>query len=153
MKANSFNYSSTIKVSPKDLYNWHEDKEALTKLMPRNLIDIIKYSSIAEGNELHFKIKVFFGILKINWVAKIENVIKGKEFSDLQIKGPFKYWYHRHIFLEAKNSNECIMKDKIDFLLPGGFIINFLFKPIVIRNIKSMFKIRHSKLRDALERD
>ena len=78
MKANSFNYSSTIKVSPKDLYNWHEDKEALTKLMPRNLIDIIKYSSIAEGNELHFKIKVFFGVLTLIRVAQVESVFKGR---------------------------------------------------------------------------
>ena len=151
MNPNSFNYSSKIKVSPACAYNWHESKDALIKLMPKNLIDIIKYSSIADGNELHLEIKVFFGLFKINWIAKIENVIKEKEFSDLQIKGPFKFWHHRHVFIAAKSADECIMEDQINFILPGGLIINFLFKPLAIWNLKRMFKMRHIKLKNALE--
>ena len=121
--------------------------------MPKNLIDILKYSSIAEGNELHFKIKVFFGIFKLNWVAKIEKVIPGKEFSDIQIKGPFKYWRHRHIFKQLESGNKCLMKDQIEFILFGGSIINFLLKPIVIKNLKGTFQSRHGKLIEAIEKN
>ena len=85
--------------------------------LKNNKVDIIKYSSIADGNELHLEIKVFFGLFKINWIAKIENVIKEKEFSDLQIKGPFKFWHHRHAFIAAKSADECIMEDQINFIL------------------------------------
>tara|TARA_Y100000766_G_scaffold91202_1_gene77596 strand:+ start:117 stop:578 length:462 start_codon:yes stop_codon:yes gene_type:complete len=153
LKTNFFSYSSKINLPPNEVYNWHESREAINQLMPKNLIDILKYSSIAEGNELHFKIKVFFGIFKLNWVAKIEKVIRGKEFSDIQIKGPFKYWRHRHIFKRLENEKKCLMKDQIEFVLFGGSIINFLLKPIVIKNLKSTFQTRHSKLREAIEKN
>jgi len=153
LKTNFFSYSSKINLPPNEVYNWHESREAINQLMPKNLIDILKYSSIAEGNELHFKIKVFFGIFKLNWVAKIEKVIRGKEFSDIQIKGPFKYWRHRHIFKRLENGKKCLMKDQIEFVLFGGSIINFLLKPIVIKNLKSTFQARHSKLREGIEKN
>ena len=153
MKTNFFSYSSKINLPPNEVYNWHESREAINQLMPKNLIDILKYSSIAEGNELHFKIKVFFGIFKLNWVAKIEKVIRGKEFSDIQIKGPFKYWRHRHIFKRLENGKKCLMKDQIEFVLFGGSIINFLLKPIVIKNLKATFQSRHGKLSEAIEKN
>lgn len=150
MKTYRFTYSSILNANPNEIFKWHQDKDALIKLTPKNLIEITKYSTISEGNELHFKIKFMFGLFKINWIAKIVDVIKGREFSDLQIKGPFKYWYHRHLFIETSNRDECLMKDQIDFLLPGGRIINFLLRIFVVRNLKTMFEKRHSALKHSL---
>lgn len=144
----NFHAESKIAEDSITLYNWHDCRESMEKLIdPRKAI-ISKYEKINNGNLLNLKLKLIFGLIKINWIAEIRDVIYGEEFTDFQIKGPFKYWLHRHYFKPSDNQEYCLMRDEISFSLPGGKLVNFIFGKIVLCELKSVFKARHKVLKN-----
>ena len=70
---------------------------------------------------------------------------QGREFSDRQIKGPFKVWKHRHLFLNS-DSEGCLMRDEIEFMMPGGKLIHSALSPFVVSKLRKVFGYRHQIL-------
>ena len=63
----------------------------------------------------------------------IKNYEENKLFTDLQIKGPFNFWEHNHIF--KYENNETIMYDVINYnskfkLLDKMYIFHLIFPPM-----------------------
>ena len=144
----NFRAESKIAEDSISLFKWHDCRESMEKLIdPRKAI-ISKYENINDGNLLNLKLKLLFGLIKINWVAEIRNVIYGKEFTDIQVKGPFKYWLHRHCFKLSENQEYSLMIDEISFTLPGGKLVNIIFGKLFLRELKSVFKARHKVLKN-----
>ncbi len=62
-------------------------------------------------------------------------------FKDEQLKGPFKYFKHEHIFIEQENCT--LMKDIFEFESPFGIlgkIVNFL----ILKNYLKKFLIQRN---------
>ena len=49
----------------------------------------------------------------------------GREFSDVQISGPFKSWTHGHR-MTPDGANACTLEDRIEYELPLGALGNCL---------------------------
>ncbi len=70
--------------------------------------------------------------LRREWIAVITEFEWNHHFADVQQKGPFKRWHHRHEFLpEARNGlNGTLVRDLIEYEVgfgPLGAVANSLF--------------------------
>jgi ligand-binding SRPBCC domain-containing protein len=146
MDPQQIKFETKLDASPVEVFEWHRAPDALSKLNPpSDQVQIVSAVPLEEGNVVELRIKMFFNLVQIPWVSKLENVVWGSEFADRQVRGPFKYWYHRHIFEDA-GYGQCLMRDLIEFVLPGGSLSNALFSPLIKRNLHTVFSHRHGIL-------
>ena len=86
--------------------------------------------------------------VRAQWIARITEFEWNHHFADVQQKGPFKQWHHRHEFLqETRNGvNGTVVRDLIQYEVgfgPLGALADELF---VKRQMRSMFALRRQAL-------
>ena len=86
--------------------------------------------------------------LRAPWIARITEFEWNHHFADVQQKGPFKLWHHRHQFLaETRNGiSGTLVRDVIEYEVgfgPLGAIADSLF---VAPQIRRTFAERQQKL-------
>lgn len=97
------------------------------------------------GQIISYKVAVFPG-LKTNWVTEITHVEKHKMFVDEQRFGPYQMWHHEHIFEEV--DGKVLMKDKVSYKLPLGFI-GRMFHPLLVKGqLMQIFSYRRKILNE-----
>ncbi len=104
-----------------------------------NLKDIPIY----EGMEIDYLVSPMLGI-PLKWKTKITQVSFQNSFTDLQAKGPYKYWNHYHEFI--KNDNGVLMKDSVDYELPLGFLGKIAHALFVRKRLSGIFDFRYKFL-------
>lgn len=141
-----FIHQTCLRATSGEVYKWHENPSALKRLSPRNgTVEIIKPALLSQGSIAHLRILFLGNLLHIDWLAELEHVRPGREFSDRQLKGPFKMWKHRHIFIPT-SVNNCIMRDEIEFVVPGGTWVHSILAPLILKKIQRVFIDRHRVL-------
>ena len=86
--------------------------------------------------------------MRAQWIARITEFEWNHHFADVQQKGPFKQWHHRHEFLpEArKGLSGTLVRDLIEYEVgfgPLGALANALF---IERQMRSTFAQRQRVL-------
>ncbi len=86
--------------------------------------------------------------LRAQWIARITEFEWNHYFADIQERGPFKRWHHRHEFLpETRNGGSgTIVRDVIEYEVgfgPLGALANSLF---VARQMRRTFAQRQRTL-------
>ncbi|HKH99479.1 MAG TPA: SRPBCC family protein [Candidatus Sulfotelmatobacter sp.] len=86
--------------------------------------------------------------LRAKWIARITEFEWNHHFADVQDKGPFKSWHHRHEFAaERRDGIEgALVRDVIDYEVGFdflGFIANAMF---IRRQMESTFAERQQVL-------
>ncbi len=144
-KIKKFIKKSQMPVSAERLFEWHENPCALERLTPPwNRVKVIrKDEGIKPESEVH--LKTYFGPIPFNWVARHKKYQAGKEFSDIQVSGPFAKWEHHHRMF-PKNKDESFLEDEIEYQVRFG-----LASRIAKRAIEQLFHYRHTLLRCDLE--
>jgi len=95
--------------------------------------------AIYEGMIIDYYVSPLLNI-KMSWQTKIIEVNNRKSFTDFQEKGPYKLWNHHHEFIE--NENGVLMKDKVDYELPLGFLGEIAHVLFVKKKLKHIFDYR-----------
>jgi len=85
----------------------------------------------------------WFG-LPLRWETLIEEYNPPHGFVDTQVRGPYKYWRHRHSFEEAPGGT--LMRDHIRYGLPFGPLGTVTHWLIVKRQLKRIFDYRGRKI-------
>ena len=62
-------------------------------------------------------------------------------FTDTQIRGPYRYWVHRHRFEET--SVGTLVADDITYRVPGGALVNRLY---VAGELRRIFAYRETRI-------
>jgi hypothetical protein len=65
----------------------------------------------------------------VRWIARHTAYEQDSLFVDEQIRGPFRFWVHRHEFEAIDGRTK--LTDRIEYQLPGGTLVNLLFAWIV----------------------
>lgn len=90
--------------------------------------------------------KVFpFPFMKINWVTEITQVKEKEFFIDEQRFGPYLMWHHEHWFEELTDGN-TLMKDKISYKIPFGFLGHLAQILFIKKQLKAIFSYRYTTL-------
>ncbi len=77
----------------------------------------------------------------LRWRTEIAAWDPPYSFVDNQLRGPYRRWNHRHTF-EA-TSTGTLVKDRVEYQVPGGAIVHNLF---VRRDVEAIFKYRQQVL-------
>jgi len=86
--------------------------------------------------------------LRAQWTARITEFEWDHHFADVQQKGPFKQWHHRHEFLPETRQGVrgTLVRDLIEYEVgfgPLGALANLLF---VARQMRRTFAARQKIL-------
>ena len=141
MRIHSIKRELLIKKSIDDVFSFFQEPENLSKITPSNLdFNIITPSPIVMkvGTLIDYTIKVI-GI-KIHWRTLISSFNPPHDFVDEQLRGPYKYWYHKHEFVSC--GEETIIRDNVTYALPFGVIGRLAHKVFVFRQLRKIFDYR-----------
>jgi len=84
--------------------------------------------------------------LPFRWQSKITDWKPGIMFSDIQLKGPYKYWHHKHEF-EDKNGGTLI-KDYVSYKVPLGLLGDLVANGFIRKDIEQIFSYRRKKINE-----
>ncbi|HFK5598738.1 hypothetical protein CMU40_02575 [Elizabethkingia anophelis] len=119
----------------------------LSKITPQDMkftvLSDLKNTPIYEGMEIDYLVSPVLGI-PLKWKTRITQVNYKKSFTDLQAKGPYRYWNHYHEFIE--NDKGVLMKDSVDYELPFGLLGKLAHSLFVHKRLKSIFEFRYNFL-------
>lgn len=134
--------SQELPISLSQAWEFFSSPENLAKITPKKMgFNITSETSgkMYPGQIISYRIGILPGI-KSNWVTEITQVKEGEFFIDEQRFGPYKMWHHEHIF--EKSEKGVLMKDKISYKLPMGFLGGIAHSLFVKNQLQGIFKYR-----------
>lgn len=132
-----------LKCDIETAWDFFSSPHNLSKITPDDMAFTVMSDlgdqSIYEGMEIKYIVSPLLKI-PIKWKTIITKVEFQKSFTDLQAKGPYKYWVHFHEF-EA-NDKGVLIKDTVTYKMPFGFLGIIAHKLFVKKKIESIFDYR-----------
>ena len=95
---------------------------------------------ISLGTRIQYQLKLH-GI-PIRWESEITGWNPPHSFSDDQLRGPYRHWHHEHTFEE--HDGGTMVRDKVEYAVPGGGLINRL---LVAPDLRRIFDYRTATLK------
>jgi ligand-binding SRPBCC domain-containing protein len=117
---------------PRDeVYAFFSDAENLERLTPPFLrFRILTPRPIAAQPGALIDYALRLNGIPVRWRTRIESVDPGHGFTDVQLRGPYRRWHHRHAFRDIPGGTE--MRDTVDYALPLG-PLGALAHPVFVR--------------------
>jgi ligand-binding SRPBCC domain-containing protein len=136
---------SLIHTSPERVFAFHEQTDALKLLTPPwESSRVIQHALISEvGSRAIVETKVFG--LPARWIAEHTAYDPPRMFEDVQVKGPFRRWRHRHIVVPYPDG--AILRDEIDYEPPLWFVGRALAPLLIGPRLQKLFAYRHEVTR------
>ncbi|HKO99401.1 MAG TPA: SRPBCC family protein [Pyrinomonadaceae bacterium] len=137
---------SVINASQERVFSFHEKADALTLLLPPwETATVIQSARISEvGSQAIIETSIL-GPIKVRWVAQHTVYEPPHVFEDIQLKGPFRSWRHRHVV--ETDGSKAILRDEIDYEPPLGFLGRLVAPILVGRRLERLFDFRHEVTR------
>ena len=129
--------SQKINCLKKDIFPFFSDPQNLAKLTPPWVgFKILEAPSdkMSSGDRIRYRIKLLF--FPMYWETIIVEFVDGEYFSDLQLRGPYKLWLHKHTFYEK--DGYTVMEDEVLYEMPFSFIgrlVHFFFVKKALQKI------------------
>lgn len=145
-----FDYVFNVRSTLAAVSAFHRDARALKRLSPPPLwVQLHQVEPLGENSIADFTL--WLGCLPIRWTAVHSQVSAERGFTDIQQRGPMKFWKHTHRFM-ALDSQTVRISDHIEYEhAPGlrGLMSRLLFNPLALR---FLFAYRGWVTRRALDR-
>ena len=77
----------------------------------------------------------------VRWLTRIETWEPGRQFVDVQVRGPYRLWHHTHSF-EADGAGGTIVRDIVRYALPLGPLGELAHMLFVKRDLRRIFDHR-----------
>ena len=152
-------YQRTLSASADEAYTWHMQPGAFQRLNPpwEDVRVLSGWKPIEEKSQVHLKVPLvqfpldypLINALWFDWVCQHQDIIPGKQFCDVQIRGPFGYWKHCHR-VEEIDATHCQLNDTIEYSLPFGLVGSTLGELLggwyIRQKLDRMFAYRHNVL-------
>ena len=147
MKIYTINTVQVINKSIEEVFAFFSDPENLAVITPENLgFKIITPTPIKMSPGCLIDYQIHLMGFPVHWRTIISDYEPPYLFIDQQIKGPYKFWHHTHIFRKMKNGVE--IKDRIMYSVPFGFIGSFLNKFWIKKDLENIFLYREKVIKD-----
>ena len=141
-----------IRAAPERVFAFHEQDNALELLMPPwETAQVVQGARISEIGSRAIIVTRILGPFKVRWVAEHTRYEPPDLFEDVQVKGPFRSWRHRHII--SAHSEGAILRDEIEYEPPLGFIGKAVAPLLIERRLKRLFEYRHQVTREWCEKN
>jgi ligand-binding SRPBCC domain-containing protein len=127
-----------------DVFAFFADPKSLTLLTPPRLrLRLLSEPApMAAGSVYDFALS-WLGV-PVRWRAFIREFDPPYRFVDVQVRGPYARWEHRHRFLEARGAT-CV-EDRVTYRLPAGPIGRLAHALAVGRQLRALWDYRTQRL-------
>ena len=142
MQLLTFVKATVIPVSADELFDWHEAAGAFERLTPpwERVRILDRQGGIRDGATVPLEVGPW--PFSMRWDLRHQDYQRGRSFSDVQLKGPFRHWKHVHRMV-PQGQHSCLLEDAIEYALPLGRLGALAGGPIVQRKLRRMFDYRH----------
>ncbi len=134
--------SQTIGFSMEQSFEFFKDPCNLFEITPDWLdfkMTECSNTKVYEGAEFEYSIKVFG--LKIIWRSRIVDYNPPDRFTDIQLRGPYRKWFHLHTFEETGKGT--LLKDIVTYQPP---LYAIPFHSIIKSQLTDIFFYRASRI-------
>ncbi len=143
-----FKSAQYINKNIDDVFYFFSNINNLEKITPSYL----KFKIIGENIEppkkgLKINYKLNIRGIPVNWQSLILEWDEKKSFTDIQTKGPYSIWHHKHIFIPYKEGT--IVLDEVHYRIPLGLLGNAI-TPLITNDIKNIFSYRRKTIPNLL---
>jgi hypothetical protein len=148
----TFVKESLIRAAPERVFAFHEQRDALKLLTPPwEAARVVRAARISEVGSTAVVETRLFRVLPVRWVARHTAYDPPRSFEDVQERGPFRRWRHRHIV--SPHAEGATLRDEIEYEPPLGFV-GKLAAPFLVRpRLEKLFDYRHEVTRAWCEGD
>lgn len=148
----TFVKESVIAASVERVFAFHELPDALARLTPpwesSRVIQMAKISEV--GSEAIIETRIL-GLFPARWVARHTVYDPPRMFEDVQVKGPFQFWRHRHLI--RPHANGALLRDEIEYEPPFHIFGQLAAPFLIIPRLEKLFGYRHAATREWCESD
>lgn len=127
------------------VFRFFEDPKNLEKITPPWLHFEVESSTdgrVRTGTEIVYSLR--WHLFPMRWRSRIAEYEDGVRFVDEMLSGPYKRWYHRHLFTALENAVE--MQDVVEYELPFGPLGTLAHTTVVRRQLASIFDYRYNAI-------
>ncbi|MEO5897025.1 MAG: SRPBCC family protein [Vicinamibacterales bacterium] len=146
----TFVATSRMPASAEAVFDWHEAPGAFEQLTPSwERVRVVRHEGgIRDGARV--SLLVGPAPFSVRWDLEHRDYLHGRSFTDLQRRGPFRYWRHVHRMI-PQGPDACVLEDTIEYELPLGGLGRLFGRPFVQRKLKRLFAYRHAVTRRAFD--
>ncbi len=143
-----FRFASLISAPVERVWALHESPDALERLLPLDgSVRLLgRRSGLEPGSGAELELR--FGPFRLRWVARHTERVPLSHFCDVQERGPFRLWRHRHGF-EARGADRCLLADEVEFSLPLAPVADWAGAWLAKHMLRKMFAMRHTRRAEA----
>lgn len=129
-------------VDAERLFAWHAEPGAFTRLVPPwERVELVRdAAALRDGERVIFRLGI--RPLRLTWEARLEDVVSGQGFRDVQLRGPFARWEHTHRMV-PDGPGRSLLHDRVEYALPCGALGRLLAGRLVRRRLARTFAYRH----------
>lgn len=137
---------SVIRATPERVFEFHEQPDVLSLLIPSwESARVIQPARISEVGTQAIVETRLIGPVSLRWVAQHTLYDPPHMFEDVQIKGPFRSWRHRHVV--EPDVDGAILRDEIDYEPPFWFLGRLMAPLLIQKRLQKLFDYRHEVTR------
>ena len=141
---------SVIRAAPERVFAFHELPDVMTRLLPpwesSRVVEAAPNLRIGSRALIDTKL---FGLFTVRWEALHTAYERPRMFEDVQVRGPFKSWRHRHI-VEAHREG-ALLRDEIEYEPPLGLPGKWVAPLLIVPRLQKLFDYRHQVTREWCE--
>lgn len=131
---------------PSEVFPFFADAANLERITPPWLRFRIleRPGEVGPGSLIRYRLRLR-GV-PVRWLTRIEEWRPGERFTDLQLRGPYRYWHHLHTF-EPDGSGGTLMTDTVRYAMPAGPLGELAHRLFVERDLDRIFAYRAEAIR------
>ena len=93
---------------------------------------------VRAGTRISYRLRLH-GI-PVQWESRIAEYRENETFTDEQLVGPYRSWYHRHLFRAVPGGVE--IEDVVEYRMPFGLLGRLAHAVVVRRQLARIFDYR-----------
>ena len=136
-----------VKAPLDEVFAFFSDPGNLESLTPPWLGFRIIHASdspVRLGTRIRYRLRL--NGIPLRWESVISEFEAGRMFADEQVRGPYRHWYHRHLFGTVDGGVE--IEDLVEYELPFGVLGRIVHAAIVRRQLGQIFGFRQERMRE-----
>lgn len=138
-----------VGADPCEVFAFFKDAHNLESITPPCLAFRVFGASdheVREGTRVSYRLRLH-GI-PLRWESRIAEYVEGERFADEMVVGPYRRWYHRHLFRPVAGGVE--IEDVVDYALPLGPLGRLAHAVAVRRELRDIFDYREGRIAELL---
>ncbi|MBX3148219.1 MAG: SRPBCC family protein [Gemmatimonadales bacterium] len=130
-----------------DVFAFFKDPANLERLTPPWLaFRVLDSSTPTVQRDTRIRYRLRLHGVPLRWESRITEFEENQLFADEQLVGPYRRWYHRHLFRSVPGGVH--VEDIVDYRLPFGPLGRMVHALAVARQLRAIFDYRAVVMRE-----